>query len=253
MKSQTLSRPTTDSVVPAGSCKGTEVTGVRAGSAPKRIRVLLADDHPIVRRGIMACLAQSPNLDVVGEAADGLEALRKTRELLPDVLLTDIEMPGMTGLAVTEAVHRDLPRVKVLILSMYTSPECMVRCTQAGASGYVLKQAPSDEFVQAVETVNAGKHFFSPDLARAAVNQMVRGNGGSPDLADLSNREREVLVQIAEGLCNKEIACRLSIGTRTVETHRERLMRKLGIHSIAGLTRFAVANGLIAMPELTAA
>ena len=196
-----------------------------------RIRLLLADDHPVVRRGLVSCLERHANLEVVGEAADGQEALHKARELVPDVLLTDIDMPHLTGLAVTEALQKELPQIKVLVLSTHTNTE----------------------FVQAIETVNAGRPFFSPDVARVALNQMVRGRGPGPDPSDLTNREREVLTCIAEGLCNKEIGCRLNIGTRTVETHRERLMRKLGIHSIAGLTRFAVAKGLINLPELATA
>jgi DNA-binding NarL/FixJ family response regulator len=219
----------------------------------RRIRLLLADDHPVVRRGIVSCLGRHPNLQVVGEAADGQEALRKARDLVPDVLMTDMDMPHLTGLAVTETLRKEFPNMKVLMLSTHTSTEFVLRCVRAGANGYVLKQASPDEFVKAIETVNAGESFFSADLARAALNQMVHGNGRGPDPSDLTAREREVLGQIAEGLCNKEIGCRLNIGTRTVETHRERLMRKLDIHSIAGLTRFAVAKGLITVPELAMA
>ena len=215
---------------------------------PHRIRVLLADDHPVVRRGIASCLERSPNLEVVGEAADGQEALSKSRELVPDVVLTDNDMPHLSGLAVTEALRKELPKVKVLIFSMNADPEYVLRCAQSGAQGYVFKNSAPDQFVQAIEAVYRGQSFFSPEVAHLALSRMFRGGTKGPELSGLTNREREVLLNIADGLCNKEIACRLNIGTRTVETHRERLMRKLGIHSIAGLTRFAVAKGLVSMP-----
>jgi DNA-binding NarL/FixJ family response regulator len=213
------------------------------------IKILLADDHPIVRKGIIACLARHEHLVIVGEAADGLEAVAKAKQLLPDILLLDIDMPKMNGLAATEVLRKELPQIKVLILSMYQRSEYLLRILQSGARGYVLKGASSEDLLKAIETVNKGETFFSPEIARLALNQFVQGNGDGPDLAQLTNREREVLVLVAEGLSNKEIAENLGVGVRTVETHRERIMRKLGTHSVAGLTRLAIAKGLIPLRD----
>jgi two-component system nitrate/nitrite response regulator NarL len=219
------------------------------GNMKKRIKVLLVDDHPVVRKGIRSCLAQDAHLEVVGEAGDGQEALRKARELAPDIVLMDIDMPQMNGLAATELIRKELPQIKVLILSMHQHTDYVLRILRSGASGYVLKEASPEELVKAIETVSAGEAFFSREVARVALNQFVRGPAGGPTAADLSNREREVLTHIAEGFSNKEIATRLGVGVRTVETHRERIMRKLNIHSVAGLTRFALAKGLISLRE----
>ena len=212
-----------------------------------RIKLLLVDDHPVVRRGISSCLARQERLTIVGEAADGLEAVRKAKELNPDIILMDIDMPHMNGLAVTEVLRRELPSIKVLILSMHSNTDYVLRIIQSGARGYVLKEASTEELVRAIETVESGEAFFSPDVARVALNQFVRGPGTGPNASQLTNREREVLVQIAEGLSNKEIASHLGVGVRTVETHRERIMRKLDIHSVAGLTKFAISKGLISL------
>jgi two-component system, NarL family, nitrate/nitrite response regulator NarL len=211
----------------------------------KRIRLLLVDDHPIVRRGIGSCLARHANLEIVGEASDGREALRKAKELSPDLILMDVEMPHMDGLTATELLHKTQPEVKVLILSMYSEPDYVTRLLRSGARGYVLKAASPDELLKAIETVHAGGVFFSPDVARVALEQLVHDSGKGPQTRQISNREREVLIAITEGLSNKEIACRLGVGVRTVETHRERIMRKLNIHTVAGLTRFAIQKGLI--------
>ncbi len=214
-----------------------------------RIKLLLVDDHPVVRKGIASFLAARPNLEVVGEAANGCEAVRKAKQLCPDIVLTDIDMPQMSGLAVAELLRKEQPQIKVLILSMHSNTEYVLRIIQSGARGYVLKDTSPDELVKAIETVNGGQAFFSPDIARVALNQYVRGSESGPSSTQLTRREREVLTQIAEGLSNKEIASFLGVGVRTVETHRERMMRKLDIHSVAGLTRFAIAKGFIAASQ----
>lgn len=222
------------------------------------IRLLIVDDHPIVRHGIRMCLARREKIQVVGEAGDGREALSLVRKLSPDVVLMDIDMPQMNGLAVTDLLRREMPQVKVLILSMYSNSEYALRIIQCGARGFVLKEAPPEEIVHAIEAVHAGSAHFSIDVARVALNQVVRGNGEAAGLSRLTKREREVLMHLAEGESNKEIAGQLKIGVRTVETHRERIMRKLDIHSIAGLTRFAIAKGMVSlrpppMPQFQAA
>jgi two-component system nitrate/nitrite response regulator NarL len=214
----------------------------------QQIRLLIVDDHPVVRRGIRMSLAQSATIQIVGEASDGREALSLARELKPDVVLMDIDMPQMNGLAVTDLLRREMPEVKVLILSTYSNSDYVMRIIQCGARGFVLKEAAAEEVVHAIEAVQSGATHFSPDVARIALNQVVRGgNDSSNPLGKLTNREREVLLYIAEGFSNKEIACQLNIGVRTVETHRERIMRKLDIHSVAGLTRFAIAQGMVSL------
>lgn len=213
----------------------------------KKIKVLLVDDHPVVRKGLHSCLANRENIKVVGEASEGREAIQKVKELEPDIVLMDLNMPGMDGLTVTETVRKDSPQTKVLVLSMHSNREYVLRIVKAGARGYVLKDTPPDELVKAIETVYGGDAFFSPAVARIALNQYVSESDQSDPLSRLSDREREVLVHIAEGLSNKEIAQMLGIGVRTIETHRERVMRKLDIHSVAGLTKFAIAHGLISL------
>jgi two-component system nitrate/nitrite response regulator NarL len=215
----------------------------------KVIRVLLADDHPVVRKGLSSCLAHSGQVVIVGEATDGQEALRKAKELAPDLVLMDIEMPLLNGLTAADILRKENPAVKVLLLSMHNDSDFVLRILQSGARGYILKQAPTEELIKAIEMINAGETYFSQDVARLALNQFVRGQSDGPHAGQISAREREVLIAIAEGLSNKEIACRLGVGVRTVETHRERIMRKLNIHSIAGLTRFAIAKGLVPLQK----
>src|SRR3982750_3465402 len=141
----------------------------------QRIKIILVDDHPVVRRGISSCLTKHENLQIVGEAGDGREALKKIKELLPDIVLMDIDMPQMNGLAATEVLRKEMPQVKVLILSMHSQAEFVLRIIQSGARGYVLKEANPDDLIKAIETVHSGEVFFSPEVARLALNQYVRG------------------------------------------------------------------------------
>lgn len=226
----------------------TAVPSVKA-AGKRPVRVLVADDHPVVRKGMMSCLANREQIEIVGEAADGQEAVRKAKELSADLVLMDMDMPRMNGLTAAELLRRENPVVKVLILSMHNQTDYVRRILESGARGYVLKDAPPEALLSAIETVQGGETSFSAEVARAALNQYVRGPGEGPQVAQVSNREREVLIAIAEGLSNKEIACRLNVGVRTVETHRERVMRKLNIHSIAGLTRFAIQKGLVPLSK----
>jgi two-component system, NarL family, nitrate/nitrite response regulator NarL len=228
-------------------CSSREASSGASGPR-KTIRVLLADDHPVVRKGLSSCLAQVPQVEIIAEATNGQEALRKAKELSPDIVLMDIDMPLLNGLTAADILRKENPGIKVLILSMHNDSDYVMRILQSGARGYVLKGAPTEELMNAIETIRGGDTYFSQDVARLALNQFVRGQGEGPHTSQISAREREVLIAIAEGLSNKEIACRLGVGVRTVETHRERIMRKLNIHSIAGLTKFAIAKGLVPLP-----
>lgn len=213
----------------------------------QKIRVLVADDHPVVRKGLQSCLAKHEQLKVVGEAEDGTQALQRARELQPDVVLTDISMPRLDGLAVTESLRKELPGTKVIVLTVHSNRDFILRIIKAGAHGYVSKEAPTETLVRAIETVHQGRTFFTPEVAQAALTQLVANGGKEASPTQLTDRERQVLILIAEGQSNKEIANRLGIGVRTIETHRERIMRRLDIHSVAGLTKYAISNGLITL------
>lgn len=217
--------------------------------AKKAIRVLVVDDHPVVRRGLISCLAERPSLKVVGEAADGEEAIRQAAELSPDIMLVDINMPRMDGLQLAEALQKKAPAVRVVILSIHNKPEYVQRVMRAGARGYVLKDTAPEELARVLEAVHAGEVCISPEVAQTALNQLVTNQGRGAGAVPLSQREREVLVMIASGRSNKEIAGDLGVSVRTVETHRERIMRKLDLHSVAALTHYAIAQGLVPLED----
>ena len=213
-----------------------------------KIKILLADDHPIVLDGIRSRLAAQPGLEVVGDAANGQEAVRKARQLLPDIILLDISMPHMNGLEAITLLRKQAPNAKVIILTMHNTREYVSQIIRSGARGYMLKDSSPAELLQAIKLVHAGEVFFSPAVSRILVDELSgnhRQDPAVPGPAPLSEREREVLTLLADGLNNKEIADRLGIGVRTIETHRERIMRKLDIHSVAGLTKFAIARGMV--------
>lgn len=209
------------------------------------IRVIVADDHAIVRTGIRHVLENEPGFEVVGEAATGAEAIELARTLAPDVAVLDISMPGESGLQVTQALRRIAPETRVLILSMHDNTEYVLEGVRAGAHGYILKDTAATELRGAIHAVRRGESYFSPPIARR-LTAVVRGITEEEDLlGQLTARERQVLVGVAQGRTNREIATELGISHRTVETHRESLMRKLGIRTVAGLTRVALEAGLI--------
>jgi DNA-binding NarL/FixJ family response regulator len=218
----------------------------KPAAAAALIRILLVDDHPVVREGLRSCFSRLPQLSVVGEAASGEEALRKVRRLKPDVVLMDINMPGMNGLTAATRMRRLAPSAKVLILSVHENREYVAEVARSGARGYILKDAAPAELVHAIESVHRGEGFFSPSVAAA----MLKNLGGlsvasdQPDLAWLSAREQDVLALIACGASSKQISERFGVAMSTVKTLRERLMRKLGLHGVATLTQFAMEQGL---------
>jgi DNA-binding NarL/FixJ family response regulator len=213
------------------------------------IRILVADDHAVVREGIRHVLATQHGFDIAGEAASGLDAVRLAGECAPDVVVLDVSMPGGTGLEVIGDVRRAAPQARVLILSVHDEAEYVLQAVRAGAHGYLRKDSSPAELRDAVRAVDRGESVFSPAMTVRLADALRVESGRlerESKLALLTSRERDVLEGIANGETNKEIAGRYGISPRTVETHRESLMRKLEIHSVAGLTRFAVEEGLVA-------
>jgi DNA-binding NarL/FixJ family response regulator len=213
------------------------------------IRILLADDHTLVRAGIRGLLEGLPGVEVVGEAGDGAEALRQAQELRPDVVLLDVGMPGLNGLeAAARIMAIDTP-IRVVILSMHTSEEYVLRALRAGCAGYLVKGSAVTELEIAVRAVARGETYLSPVVSRRVVEDYVNRSGGAADPLDaLTPRQREILQLVAEGNTSKDIAQRLGLSFKTVETHRSQIMERLGVHDVTGLVRFALRVGLVA-PE----
>jgi DNA-binding NarL/FixJ family response regulator len=213
-----------------------------------KIRVLLADDHGVVRKGLRFVLENEPDIEVVGEASDGRQAIEASGENNPNVIVMDIAMPRLNGIDATAQIVKHQPQTGVIILSMYSDEEYLLRALTAGAKGYLLKDTAESELVSAVRTVAAGRPFFSPDISKTLLEDYLRqlrqkGLNDSYDL--LSDREKEVLQLLAEGKTNKEVATVLNLSPYTVETHRTHIMQKLNLHNTAEIVLYAVRKKLI--------
>ncbi|HUF50049.1 MAG TPA: response regulator transcription factor [Longimicrobiales bacterium] len=212
------------------------------------IRVLIADDHAVVREGIRSVLGTDERFEVVGEAVAGRQAVSLSRKLEPDVVVLDLSMPELSGFEAAEQIRRAVPAARILVLSIHDHEEYVARSVQAGAHGYLLKDSSPVELRDAVRLLSEGQCYFMTPAGRAGFPDGERESGATDTrarLAQLTCREREVLVEIARGLSNKEIAARINVSVRTVESHREAVMRKLGLRGTAALTRFALDGGLL--------
>ena len=213
-----------------------------------KIRVFLADDHLILREGIRLLLQKVPDIEMVGEAGDGAEAVAKVEQSVPDVVLMDITMPGLNGLEATKRIKQKNPQIKVLILTMHETGQYLSGMLKAGASGYVVKTTTTSELISAIRAVQQGDVYLYPSIVRMLVDdylQKVKTWEGKDSYEGLTNREREILKYIAEDRKNKEIAGLLGISVRTVQAHRTNLMDKLGAHDRTELVKFAISKGII--------
>lgn len=218
-----------------------------------KIKLMLADDHAVVRSGLRMLLEAQPDMEIVGETENGLETVTQAQALNPDIILMDIEMPGMNGIEATREIKLILPETAVLALTMYEDEQYFFEMLKAGASGYVPKRAAPDELVNAIRTVYQGGVYLYPSLAAHLVQDYLQkdetstDDNGSP--SDLTPREIEVLTLIAEGLTNAEIALELTISVKTVDRHRENIMRKLNMHNRIDLVKYAIKKGLIDLDD----
>lgn len=214
------------------------------------IRILIADDHTIVRQGLTKLLEEESGFEVIGEAVDGRDAVAKAMDLMPDIVLMDLSMPGLHGLEATRQIAKRLPKTRVLILSMHKNDAYVLQSLQAGASGYILKDSASEEVHGALRAVSRGDSYLSPSISRVVIEDYLRvsdpGAAGSKSLYDtLTVREREIFQLLAEGLKNQEIAERLHVSVKTVETHRAHIMEKLNLSNIAELVRYSIEIGIV--------
>jgi DNA-binding NarL/FixJ family response regulator len=209
-----------------------------------KIRILLADDHALVRAGMRSLLESTEGFEVVGEASNGREAVRLAKALKPDIALFDIAMPELNGLDAARRLNAECPAVRCLILSMHTDPGYVREALEAGTAGYVLKDAGVEELELAIRAALRGERYLDPRVAKQVIEGYVRGLP-APEAATLTPRQREILQLIAEGRSTRAIAERLHVSVKTVETHRAQLMDRLGIRDVAGLTRYAIRIGLV--------
>ena len=209
-----------------------------------KIRVFIADDHAIIRDGLRALLEARDDMEVVGSAGDGRQAVTDVDELRPDVVIMDISMPGRNGIEATALLKASTPSARVIILSMHATTEHVFHALQAGARGYLLKNTAGAELVEAVRAVHAGKRYFSQKIADLLVDDYVREGRSASPIEALTGREREILQLIAEGHTSAEVGRMLSLSPKTVETYRSRLMQKIGVEDIVGLVKFAILHGL---------
>lgn len=215
----------------------------------KKVRILLADDHTVMRAGLRALFERQQNFEVVGEADDGPQAVQMATALAPEVVVMDIGMPNLNGIESTRQILAKRPATSVVILSMYSDESYVMRALQAGARAYLLKDSAVADVIRAVEAVIQGKSFFSPAVSRILAEDYVRAlkqKGAADSYELLTAREREILQLLAEGKSNKEVAVKLDISVYTAETHRKRILQKLGLHSSAELVLYAVRKGIIA-------
>jgi len=215
------------------------------------IRVLLVDDHKIIREGLRSLLNKTPDIEVVAEAENGRMARQLAREVMPDVIVMDISMPGLNGIEATRQILAAFPDIKVITLSMHPDNRLVVGMLDAGASGYVLKDCTFEELEKAIRTAMANQIYLSPRLIRDIVEYQVRNSSQtkSSPFSILTGKEREVLQLVVEGRNTKQIAWLLNVSTKTVEAHRNKIMTKLNIHSISGLTKYAIREGLTSLDD----